>query len=117
MAGNWTADLTRITADGKDQIIPSVLGLQWTADGGYITRVVAVVFGIYAGIECQPGDTFDIYAPSHFSDSTVSEVPPGNPAYPFYGWMAPSPSQSAAPTLYNSVRAGLTALTKPRTIV
>lgn len=50
-------------------------------------RVKAVQRGQYAGIFRDVGDIFDIANSSDLSDSTVSQVPVGNPDYPLYGWM------------------------------
>lgn len=55
-------------------------------------RVQAAQRGFYAGIFRNVGDVFDIALAGDFSDSTVSQVPVGNPDYPLYGWMTQVPS-------------------------
>ncbi len=50
-------------------------------------RVQAVATGFYNNQFRQIGDVFDLLSPSDLSDSTVSQVPVGNPIYPIYGWM------------------------------
>lgn len=50
-------------------------------------RVKAVQRGQYAKVFRDVGDVFDIVNSSDLSDSTVSQVPVGNPDYPLYGWM------------------------------
>lgn len=57
-------------------------------------RVKAVRPGQYAGIFRDVGDVFDIQNASDFSNALVSQVPVGNPLYPFYGWMLQVPSNS-----------------------
>jgi hypothetical protein len=54
-------------------------------------RVQAVARGQTGNQFREVGDVFDIDS-SQFSDSTVSYVPVGNPAYPLYGWMVQVPS-------------------------
>lgn len=55
-------------------------------------RVKAVQRGQYAGIFRDVGDVFDIANSTDLSDSTVSQVPPGNPDYPLFGWMLVVPN-------------------------
>lgn len=50
-------------------------------------RVQAVTPGFYASQYCDIGDVFDLASPADLSDSTVSQVPVGNPLYPYFGWM------------------------------
>ena len=50
-------------------------------------RVKAVQPGQYGGLYLDIGDVFDLASPVDLSDSTVSQVPVGNPDYPLYGWM------------------------------
>lgn len=50
-------------------------------------RVKAIQRGQYAKVFRDVGDVFDIANSSDLSDSTVSQVPVGNPDYPLYGWM------------------------------
>lgn len=50
-------------------------------------RVQAVVAGFYRGDYKDIGDVFDLANTGDLSDSTVSQVPVGNPDYPVYGWM------------------------------
>jgi hypothetical protein len=50
-------------------------------------RVQAVAPGQYGGQYRNIGDVFDIANAGDFQSSTVSIVPPGNPAYPLFGWM------------------------------
>lgn len=52
-------------------------------------RMQAVAAGFFGNDYKDIGDVFDIVNPADFSDSTVSQVPPGNPDYPVYGWMLP----------------------------
>lgn len=55
-------------------------------------RVQAVQRGQYSGIFRDVGDVFDIDNAGDLSDSTVSQVPVGNPDYPLYGWMLVVPN-------------------------
>lgn len=55
-------------------------------------RVQAVQRGQYGGIFRDVGDVFDIANSTDLSDSTVSQVPVGNPDYPLYGWMLVVPT-------------------------
>lgn len=55
-----------------------------------LIRVKAVTGGFALRIWRDIGDVFDIDS-SLYSDSTVSFVPPGNPAYPLFGWMLQVP--------------------------
>lgn len=50
-------------------------------------RVQAVAAGFYRGDYKDIGDIFDLVNGADLSDSTVSQVPIGNPDYPVYGWM------------------------------
>lgn len=61
-------------------------------------RVQAVQRGQYAKIFRDVGDVFDIAVAGDLSDSTVSQVPVGNPDYPLYGWMLVVPNSTP---LYN----------------
>lgn len=85
----WTVDSSDVTADSSD----------FTADGGggapVVTtlRVRAVAPGDCGGLYRDIGDVFDIIS-TDFSDSTVSQVPVGNPDYPLYGWMLQVPSNT-----------------------
>lgn len=54
-------------------------------------RVKAAARGFYSGIWRDIGDVFDIANSTDFSNSTVSQVPVGNPDYPLYGWMTQVP--------------------------
>jgi hypothetical protein len=65
-------------------------------------RVQAVRSGQYGEIWRDVGDVFDIQNAADFSDSTVSQVPVGNPDYPLYGWMLKVPPTTA---LYSYVLA------------
>lgn len=50
-------------------------------------RVQAIAAGYYLGDYRDIGDVFDLANTGDLSDSTVSQVPVGNPDYPVYGWM------------------------------
>lgn len=50
-------------------------------------RVQAVQAGFYNEDYKDIGDVFDLITGNDFSDSTVSQVPVGDPDYPVYGWM------------------------------
>lgn len=50
-------------------------------------RVQAVAAGFYNKDYRDIGDVFDLLNTGDLSDSTVSQVPAGNPDYPIYGWM------------------------------
>ncbi len=63
-------------------------------EGGVFGRCQAVQAGDYNGIYRDVGDVFDVFNPTDFSDSTVSQVPVGNPDYPIYGWMKLVPSST-----------------------
>lgn len=67
-------------------------------------RVQAVAAGFYKGQMRAIGDVFDLLSPSDLSDSTVSQVPIGNPDYPLYGWMLQVP---ATATLVNQSLNGM----------
>lgn len=56
-------------------------------------RVRAVAAGDTGGAYRNIGDVFDIDS-TQFSDSTVSYVPAGNPAFPLFGWMVQVPSST-----------------------
>jgi|SRR5882724_1456213 len=66
-------------------------------------RVQAMAAGFYNGDWKDIGDVFDVDS-SQFSDSTVSFVPAGNPAYPVYGWMLQVP---ATTPLFSYAASGL----------
>ena len=54
-------------------------------------RVQAISSGFYQGDYKDIGDVFDLANTGDLSDSTVSQVPAGNPDYPVYGWMLQVP--------------------------
>lgn len=106
----WSADgFVSWSADGKPG---------WSADGfipgGF--RVMAVAAGYYQGDYKDIGDVFDIVSNNDFSDSTVSQVPVGNPDYPIYGWML---KVSATYPLFSWASSGLSSprLSPRRTVV
>lgn len=57
-------------------------------------RVKAVIAGFYKGDYRDIGDVFDLANTGDLSDSTVSQVPIGNPDYPVFGWMLVVPSST-----------------------
>lgn len=57
-------------------------------------RVQAVAAGFYNKIYRDIGDVFDLLSTGDLSDSTVSQVPVGNPDYPVYGWMLVVPGNT-----------------------
>lgn len=79
-------------------------------------RVQAVAAGFYNKDYKDIGDVFDLLSPADLSDSTVSQVPIGNPDYPIYGWMLVVPSNTA---LFSWASSGLSSprLSPRRTVV
>lgn len=94
-------------------------------------RVQAVQRGFYAKTFRDVGDVFDIAVAGDLSDSTVNQVPVGNPDYPLFGWMLVVPgttplysyalSNQGQSTLvqgtYSKNSVGVTNLTIRRTVV
>lgn len=91
-----TKDVTRLKAQTKYFTDPEIffktaapfnaLVINGKAGAIPVLRVQAVAAGWYAEIWRDIGDVFDIKA-SDFSDSSVSFIPPTDPAYPVFGWM------------------------------
>lgn len=63
-------------------------------EGVIFARVQATQAGFYRGDYKDTGDVFDLYSAQDLSDSTVSQVPVGDPDYPIYGWMKVVPSST-----------------------
>jgi hypothetical protein len=94
-------------------------------------RVQAVQRGQYGGVFRDKGDVFDITNASDLSDSTVSQVPVGNPDYPLFGWMLVVPNatplysyalsnggnSSVVQGTYSANSQGVTNLSIPRYVV
>jgi hypothetical protein len=57
-------------------------------------RVKAVMAGEYLGDFKDVGDVFELVTSNDYSAYNVSQVPVGNPIYPFYGWMMQVPEST-----------------------